>query len=189
LIDVIFDSFIGPWVPRLLAWEVYRALLGELVSLVEVRPISCRLYISFVFETTFLKTVSGIGVLALQLDVNLALQLAWTFGMYTVWLQAGMSSNLLFQEWRICGNYCVLIDLAGAIPEIDYCVYSVGDNSAIADSTRSCFAILRHRSTLEMASAQQISQATSVSARYCMELYTDGKSAEVDSLVVACCST
>jgi len=37
--------------------------------------------------------------------------------MFTVWLQADMTSILLSKSRRICGDYCTVMDLAGATLE------------------------------------------------------------------------
>lgn len=67
------------------------------------------------------------GFSSLLLYIILGLQLAWTIGIFLVWLHANLRSQLIRTGRRIRGNYRAAADLAEAMQETlgdEFCTYS-----------------------------------------------------------------
>lgn len=67
------------------------------------------------------------GFSSLLLQIILYLQIVWTFVMMFIWLHANMTSQLLFKNRKVRGNYRATTDLAEALRDAlgdEYCAYS-----------------------------------------------------------------
>lgn len=67
------------------------------------------------------------GFSSLLLEVILYLQIIWTFTMIFIWIHANSTSQLLFKNRKVRGNYRASADLAEALTEVvgdEFCAYS-----------------------------------------------------------------
>ena len=67
------------------------------------------------------------GFSSLLLEIILYLQVFWTFIMIFIWIHANSTSQLLFKNRKVRGNFRATADLAEAVTEVvgdDICAYS-----------------------------------------------------------------
>ena len=89
---------------------------GKVVNFALDRPAQCITEPFFVW-----------GFSSLLLQIILSLQIVWTFVMIFIWLHANMTSQLLFKNRNVRGNYRATTDLAEALRDAlgdEYCAYS-----------------------------------------------------------------
>lgn len=87
------------------------------------------------------------GFSSLMLYIILGIQLAWTIGMFLVWLHANLRSQLVRTGRRIRGNYRAAADLAEPMQETlgdEFCTYTDGE---IARELEQEGLALRYRTT------------------------------------------
>ncbi|KAL8725295.1 MAG: hypothetical protein Q9166_007444 [cf. Caloplaca sp. 2 TL-2023] len=96
----------------------------------------------------FNKTYFVWGFSSIVLYVILALQIVWTFGMYCVWLDANLASELIKAGRTIRGPFRAAADLAEALNETlghEYCAYT---DEEIEKELKRSGEMLRYNSTL-----------------------------------------
>ena len=87
------------------------------------------------------------GFSSLLLYIIFAIQLAWTVGMFLVWLHANLRSQLIRHGRRVRGNYRAAVDFAEAVNKAlgnEFCTYS---DSEIARELEREGLALKYRTT------------------------------------------